>query len=245
MNPILVRRQQQVLYDKKWEKFLRRSWLFRFAPFCDFALAAGSMAMGNVGVDSDFDVIIGARSGRIFTARFFIVLLFGLFGWRRKRWHDKSNETNRSYRSHSVADKICLNHFVTKSAFRLSPPYDNYWRNLYLSLVPVFGQAERINQFFQANADWLEKKRVYEDDLRHIYRKSSFLKTAIEFLFSSRIGDWLEKILKRAQVDRIERSLRRDAPGFRPRIVYTDTELEFHPDTRRAAEFVSEAIARK
>lgn len=229
MNPILIRRQQQVLYDKKWEKFLRRSWLFRFAPFCDFALAAGSMAVGNVGVDSDFDVIVGARSGRIFTARFFAVILFGLFGWRRKKLNHKE----------SAADKICLNHFLTEQSFRLSPPHDNYWRNLYLSLVPVFGPADKINRFFQANADWLEKKRVYEDDLRHLYRKNSSSKSIAEFLLSGRLGDWLEKILKRAQTNRIERSLRRDAPGFKPRIIYSDTELEFHPDTRRAEEFAT------
>lgn len=197
------------------------------------------MAVGNVGVDSDFDVIIGARSGRIFTARFFAVILFGIFGWRRKRWHDKSNETNRSYRSHSVADKICLNHFVTERSFRLSPPHDAYWQNLYRSLVPIFGSAGKINQFFRSNASWLATERIYEDDLRHLYRKNSFLKSLTEFCLSGRLGDCLEKILKNTQVNRIERSLRRDAPGFRPRIVYTDTELEFHPDTRRAAEFAS------
>ncbi len=234
MDTSLEQKRQQVLYDKKWEKLLRRVWLFRFTPFVEFAVAAGSMAIGNVRPDSDFDVIIGVRSGRIFTARFFTVILFGLFGWRRKKLNHKE----------SAADKICLNHFLTEQSFRLSPPHDNYWRNLYLSLVPVFGPVDKISRFFQANADWLEKKRVYEDDLRHFYRKNSFPKSIAEFLLSGGLGDWLEKILRKAQVNRIERSLRRDVPGFRPRIVYTDTELEFHPDTRRAAEFAGLARGR-
>ena len=43
--------------------------LFQYVPF-DFVFAAGSMAMGTVRQDSDFDVLVGVRHGRIFTARF-------------------------------------------------------------------------------------------------------------------------------------------------------------------------------
>ena len=82
---LVVKRQQQVLYDTKWKKFLRRAWLLRYLPFIEFALASGSMATGNVNPTSDFDVLIGAREGRIFTARFFSALVFGIFGWRRSR----------------------------------------------------------------------------------------------------------------------------------------------------------------
>ncbi|TSC89150.1 MAG: hypothetical protein G01um10143_531 [Parcubacteria group bacterium Gr01-1014_3] len=226
---ILDFRSGQVLYDKKWEKFLRRSWLFGFTPFCDFALAAGSMAVGNVGIDSDFDVIVGARSGRIFTARFFAVIFFGLFGWRRKKLSHRE----------SAADKICLNHFVTEQSFKLSPPYDAYWQNLYSHLVPIFGPVGKINQFFKANAAWLATGRIYEDDLRHLYRKNSLIKSLLEFLMSGKSGNWLEALLKRLQVKRIEKSLESGVPGYQPRIIYNDTELEFHPDTRRAAEFAT------
>ena len=57
-SAVILIRRQQVLYDKKWRKFLRRSWLFRFIPFLDFALGAGSMATGAVNANSDFDVIL-------------------------------------------------------------------------------------------------------------------------------------------------------------------------------------------
>src|SRR3989338_3476442 len=113
---ILPRRQQQVLHDKKWIKFLRRTWLFKHIPFVDFALAAGSMATGNVRPESDFDVIIGARAGRIFTARFFCVIAFGFFGWRRAKLNHKE----------SAADKICLNHFVTEKSYQLSGSRNTY-----------------------------------------------------------------------------------------------------------------------
>ncbi|GEM_PF-632020 len=252
---ILNKRQQQVLYDKKWIKFLKRTWLFRFIPFVEFALAAGSLATGNVNPDSDFDVIVGVRAGRIFTARFFSVLLFGLFGWRRRKLHsanvavDQSRNSSRpsgrgslSAATHKLANsqtanKVCLNHFVTEKSYRLSPPYDAYWKNLYQNLVPVFGATEKINEFFAANADWLSSRRIYLDDLRHVHRSSAWPKLLRERVLGGRLGDWLESVLRRIQIARIEKSLKKDPPGYKPRIKYNDEELEFHPDTLRTSQY--------
>lgn len=223
---------QAVLYDQKWIKFLRRTWLFRFIPFADFALAAGSMALGNVNPDSDFDVIVGARAGRIFTARFFCVLAFSLLGWRRKKMHNSTGEAR---------DKICLNHFVTPAAFRLSPPHNAYWKNLYWNLVPVFGSVEAVRAFWNANREWLGEKVVYQDDLRHQHKTSSRLKIFLERFLDYLGGDRLEKFLKKIQVEKIEKSLEADQPGHKPRIIYNDNELEFHQDTARI-EILSENL---
>jgi hypothetical protein len=211
----------QVLFDRKWVRFLRRIWLFRHIPFVDFVLAAGSMALGNVRPESDFDVIVGARSGRIFTARFCCWLIFGLFGWRRKKQHGPESK-----------DKICFNHFVTEKSYRLSPPYNRYWQDLYFNLVPVFGSSEIINEFFQANADWMGGKKNYQDDLRHHRRSPSLFKIILERLGRGMTGNWLEKIFKNAQIKRIERGLKTER-SYQPRIIYSDAELEFHPDTYR------------
>ena len=233
MNQELGIRQQQVLHDKKWIKFLRRTWIFRLIPFVDFALAAGSMATGNVHPDSDFDVIVGAKYGRIFTVRFFCTLAFGFFGWRRKRMHGSSVNELMGYGQRprvDAADKVCLNHFVTDKSYRLSPPHNAYWRNLYQNLVPIFGDHKKIDWFFSANADWVGEHN-YTDDLRH-RRICSWVKKLREYLLGGRFGDWLEKILRNFQIKRIERTLKKDS-GYKPRIIYSDEELEFHPDTRR------------
>lgn len=212
-----------MLYDKKWEKFLKRAWPFKFTPFVDFVLAAGSLAYGNIRKESDFDVIIASKNGRIFTARFFCILIFGLFGWRRKRL--SHNET--------AMDKVCLNHFITLASYRLSPPHNEYWKNLYLNLVPIFGEPVKINEFFAANGDWLGTEKNYRDDLRHFYKKPSMIKIFFEKIFSGQLGNIVERLLKQIQIKRIERSLRNDAGVYKPRIIYNDSELEFHPDTRR------------
>lgn len=212
-----------MLYDKKWEKFLQRTWPFRHIPFVDFVLAAGSLAYGNVRQESDFDVIVAVKPGRIFTARLFCILAFGALGWRRKRLnHDEA-----------AADKICLNHFITARTYRLSPPYNAYWQNLYFNLAPVFGGTQKLNEFWEANRDWLGSEKTYYDDLRHLHKTPSASKRFIEKIFSGSFGDALERFVKNIQVKRIEKSLKSDAPGYQPRIIYNDKELEFHPDTRR------------
>lgn len=226
----LARRRQDVLHDKKWKLLLRRSGLFRHVPFIEAALAAGSMALGNVRETSDFDVLTVARSGRIFTARFFSILFFGVRGWRRTKL--SHHET--------AADKICLNHFVTREKMRLDPPYNIYWEELYRHLVPLYGAHETINAFFVAN-DWMDPPRVYRDDLRHQGAPPSRIKRALEGALKGEVGDRLEGALKRLQVRRIERGLARDREGHNPRIRYGDTELEFHPDTRRIDQFISGA----
>ncbi|MEK7115098.1 MAG: hypothetical protein AAB847_01950, partial [Patescibacteria group bacterium] len=76
---------REILYDQKWFKLLQRSFLFQYFPFVDFVLAAGSMALGDVNENSDFDVIVAAKNGRLYTARFFCLAIYKLVGWRRKK----------------------------------------------------------------------------------------------------------------------------------------------------------------
>ncbi len=209
------------LYKHKWRKFLRRVRLFHFVPFLDFVLASGSLATGKIHEKSDFDVIIGVHQGRIFTARFFAVAFFGLFGWRRSRMNEKIQ----------ASDKICMNHFVTPKSYRLSPSRNEYWNHLYQNLVPVLGNENQIRGFFQAN-DWMNPPRTYKKDLRYINDGRSLSKKFLEWLFGGRFGDEIEKILKQDQVKRIESGLPQSL-GHKPRFIYDDDELEFHPDTSR------------
>jgi hypothetical protein len=191
------------------------------------------MALGNVHQDSDFDVIVGAKSGRIFTARFFCILMFGLLGRRRQKFSHREAASN----------KICFNHFVTPRSYRLKPPHNIYWQELYRNLVPIYGQKEKIRDFFEAN-DWmglpaLAGERTYSDDLRHEFYEPSFNGFILEKILSGRFGDFTERILKRIQIKRIRKSPK-DSLGFEPRMVFNDDELEFHPDTLRIHKLLSD-----
>lgn len=219
------------LQERKWRKFLSRVKIFKFTPFTEVVLAAGSLATGNLRENSDFDVIVAVREGRVFTARFFSILIFGALGWRRKK----------ITRGKEASDKICLSHFVTNKSYCLRPPYNEYWQNLYQNLVPVLGGREKIDEFFKAN-DWLVPPREYglrkfKSNPFHIVSEGFWLKKAAEVLGTGKFGDWLERILKRLQIKRIEKNLKTNL-GYKPRVIYNDDELEFHPDTRRIEEMI-------
>ena len=234
---------------------MRRARLFAFIPFVEIVFVAGSMAMGSASEDSDFDFIIGVKTGRIFTARFFCWLFFGIFGWRRKKGAD----------GRESKDKFCFSHFVAPERYCLSEPHNEYWKKLYLSLIPVYGNPGQIQKFYDANADWVGRRRhsalaapcaasseprqEREPRLRRdaesrikdwIPACAGMTKNPIkkikEKILSGKFGDLLEAALKNIQIKKIEKSLK-TIKQYKPRIIFNDSELEFHPDTKRIENF--------
>ena len=219
------RRTQDVLLDKKWKKFLSRSRVFQYLPFVEGVFGAGSMSLGNVHKGSDFDVLIVAKTDRIFTTRFVAMLVLGILGFRRAGIGHRG----------SVSDKICLNHFITEKSMRLDD-YDNlYCHELYYNLVPVYGSRDTIDKFYEAN-DWV-KRRLYLED-RRFKRGSSLIKNILELLLGNFGGNKLEKIFKKIQLKRIYKNLNKTI-GYRSRLKFTDHELEFHPDTETTEKWIS------
>ncbi len=214
------------LSQEKWAKFLKRVRLFRFIPFTDFVMAAGSLATGKMHEKSDFDVIVGVGQGRIFSNRFFAHLIFQIFGYRRRGTDHKQD----------ASDKICLNHFVTPESYRLGTPHNAYWNNLYQRLVPVMGEEVKISNFFRDN-DWLKPPRIYKRDARYLGRVSSLFSRTLEIILSGRLGDWLEKRLGRWQERKIRGGLDKHL-GYNPYFVCSESELRLHMDTRRIEEML-------
>jgi len=216
MDNAMDKRRTQVLYDKKWEKFVNRAKLFRFIPFVSFVFGTGSMAYGTLRIESDFDVIVSVKKGRIFSARLFCIIAFGIFGWRRKKvTHDGD-----------AKDKICLNHFITYESYRLSEPHNEYWKAAYLNLVPLYGDVLEMDKFYNANKDWMGENLNFVDDLRYQRKHSSPLKSFVEYLFSGIIGDYFEKGIAAIQIGKIKKSLKNFS--HKPRVKFNDRELEFH-----------------
>jgi len=212
----------------KWNKLLSRAGLFSFVPFVEIVLVAGSMALDTAKENSDFDVIVGVKPGRIFSARFFCVLMFGLLGWRRKRGVSEN----------AARDKFCFSHFVTSEKYELSGPHNEYWKKLYASLVPIYGNKDLIQRFYDANAIWMTEKRTYQKDFRHLYLKAGHIKLFLEKILKGGFGDRIEGLLKNIQIKKIEKSLKIEKQ-YKPRIIFNDSELEFHPDTRRIEEMLN------
>lgn len=206
--------------EEKWKKFLKAVGLFRFVPFTDFVMASGSLATGTLRESSDFDVLIGVRQGRIFTNRFFAVLIFGITGNFKHNMHERG----------VAKDMICLNHFVTPKAYKFSPPYTDYDQEIYQNLILVFGDEEKAKEFIKAN-DWLNPKKIYERSDKYLGNRRTFLRRFIEFLLDGSFGNLLEE-LKFIQIKTIHRgSLLKISEGARFKC--DENELEFHIGSAR------------
>lgn len=210
------RRLQDLIQDVKWKKILRSARLFRHIPFLKFVLVSGSMALGNVSETSDFDVLVSVREKRIFTTRYAIHLLFSLFSLRRMTdLHDGN------------ANRFCFNHFVAKSTFEKEPK--NFYRyQLYRSLIPIFGNTEKIQTFLNANA-WCNPQKGVLLDYRYQRQNSGLFRKLLEKILGGGVGDFIEmRVLKPIAKRRLDRYIAKKNAGGR--VVISDKELEFHFD---------------
>ncbi|PIR04882.1 MAG: hypothetical protein COV57_02170 [Candidatus Liptonbacteria bacterium CG11_big_fil_rev_8_21_14_0_20_35_14] len=218
----IKRRRQDVVYDKKWFLFLKRVAVFRYMPFIRLVFGAGSMALKNVHKNSDFDVLICAKHGRIFTVRFLSIILTALLRIRRNK-----------YRSSNC---LCLNHFITLKSYKLSPPYDVSWMELYKNLVPIYGQKEAILNFLTQN-NWAGEI-TYKNDLRHIYEGGNKFSIYLEKVLGGRVGDLLERVFKYLLLLKFYR-FNNLPKSRRDRIIISDEEMELHLEARPRDEVIN------
>jgi len=187
------------------------------------SFASGSLALNNTDKESDLDVLIGVKRGRIWLTRFLIIILLSLLGVRRKRGEK------------IAPDKLCLNHFITDQSLYI-PRKSIYTAQLYARLVPLIYEDELLQKFLEANkwvgqyvAGWPDcvltnnKKRIASNWFLKLIREIG------EKILDTKLGDWLEKVSKKYQLRRIKNHpLTYKAGG---RVKADDESLEFHPDS--------------
>jgi hypothetical protein len=206
---------QDTLFDEKWQKLLKRAKWFRFIPFVSFVLVSDSMALGTVNEKSDFDVLVCAREGRIFTARYFINLIFSIL--RARRMDDVKS---------SSPDKFCFSHIITPTTLK-KDGLDEYGIEIWKNLVPVYGDRNLIRRFFEANRAYGISPDVNLLDLRLKYSGPNFKARFVEKFLGGRLGDFVERrIIKPIALKRLAKYVA--GKPRKDRVVVSDEELEFH-----------------
>jgi len=223
-------------------------FLVRMA-FVRCVILNGSMASGQVKAPSDIDLLIIAKSGRIFTARFLSLFITYLTGLKRGK-DDKRH-----------GGKFCLNYFLTEDFLTIphnrSETMNKYCAENYSRSILMAGDEKLFNKFMQGNFNWMkrylksQKSKVkiaiqksklsvcHSEFISESQRsRNKFLRaesspldgvgmTAMERLLSGKVGDRLEKILKNIQIAKINRDPR--TKKYPDLIVVSDNELRFHP----------------
>jgi len=204
-----------MLLDLKWKKLLRLAKWFRFVPFIKFVLANGSLVLGLADKNSDFDVLVGVREGRIFAARYFLNLIFSIL--RARRLDDEKD---------SSPDKLCFNHFVTPVTYHREG-LNEFGAELYRNLVPLYGDEKNVREFLEANLEYGIRPEMNILDLRYSNTKPNLFARFLEWFLSGFLGNFIEKkIAEPIARRRLQKYLSRKP--IKDRVIVSERELEFH-----------------
>jgi len=220
--------EQKEMHDKtgvkKWGIVKRFVKFFRCIPFIQEIFVSGSLARGNTVENSDIDLLIITKHGRIWTARMFIYLITFVAGRHRH--------------GNKIKDRFCLNHFISDKDLEIKHQ-SLYNAETYLHLIPLLRNKDVANNFRQVN-QWVKRYFPYSsgavaDDVKSCEHtgtacraRMSLIKKIMEFILSGFIGSVVETVVKKMQMIKQNRSKKNDVGGL---VVLSDSEIAFHPDS--------------
>ena len=212
------RKRRELISKENFKKLAKIAKKINRAPFLKGIFVSGSLAILNSTENSDIDLLVVAKKGRIFTVRFFLTILLDLMGERRKPGRE--------------AQKICLNHYLTEDSLEVRYPslYNAY---TYLHLLPILNRDNVFERFRKAN-EWMKDYIIFVGLTRQPpfeIEKSSKLAMFLEKKLSGSFGDFLEKKLKEIQIKRKEKKYPSPFKKSEGRVILEDNLIELHPDS--------------
>ncbi len=165
--------EKQARTRSAFKKVARWRWLLQLCPFVKLVAVCNSSTIGDTRENSDIDLFVVAKPGRLFTARLGLTLLTSMFGLRRH--------------GSKVRGRFCLSFYVTEEAMDLSaialPSYDIYLAFWAHSLEPVAGEYATYEAFVAHNERWLSSYfHLTPKRKRHFRARRGFIKFMHGFL---------------------------------------------------------------
>lgn len=204
----------------KWWRARLAAEVLGWIPFIELVTVANTLADRTASKESDIDVFIVVRHGRLFLVRTLSVLYLQLAGLRR---HGKK-----------INNRVCLTFYVTDKHRDLSDiaflPYDIYLAYWMAGLTPLLAAPGAMEKLLEANA-WAKTLVPGYARQRPTTPRPSWLARLGEILLGNPFGDFLERILTTFWLKRIDTSPRKDEPDVH--IVADNSMLKFHEKERR------------
>lgn len=218
-----TRKTRKFIAEKYWSRTKLYGHYMRTVPFVKMVAICNNLSYDNPSEQSDIDLLIVIKPGRMWLARLIITLTLHFFGVRR---HGK----------HTVG-RFCLSFFITtnhlnmeKLQIKPEDPYLAYWTKL---LTPIYGE-KTYEDFKEENEKWLTEKYGLKltDNKKHLYVESeSKLKKFFEWVLNGCIGNALENMLKKTFKKRTLRKMKHLGPEAS--IIVNDDILKFHNHDKR------------
>ena len=195
------RKEKYLIAEKKYRKVRRVAKILAILPFVRMIAVCNSLAYSNARAESDIDLFIISKAGKVWTTRFACLLILKIFGLRPK--------------GEKRQDKFCLSFFVDENhldleniALARSDIYLFYWIN---QVYPVYDAGGYYNKFLVANVwvkNHLGNSIGVEANLRRVVKLvflAKKIKAMKEWAWS---GNWVENLLQKVQMKKLPKILK-------------------------------------
>ena len=221
------RDQKSEYMDEYLKEVKRLKSTFQSIPFVEQIFLCNSISFNALDKNSDIDVFIIAEPWRIWTVKFWSMILFTL-KWAKRIW-------KRSRK------KICLSFFITSDSQNLYPislpTLDIYLAYRIAHLVLIYQPDEKVNKsFFENNkrVKWIlpnyQEKQTISLWIKPFTWNTKF-KDIMETLWDWFLWNIFERIVKHIQ-KAIIRIKRIRNPVWNKDVIVSDSMLRFHQDIR-------------
>lgn len=139
---LVFKRLRNERYSKRKMEIARKAGnVISFNPFIQMVGVTGALAMNNADGDSDIDLMIIAKAGRLWTARVIAYFIAKMFGLKIR----KPGETDEK-------DKLCINIWLDEESLA----WDRRDRNIYTAheiaqIVPIVNKNNTYERLVQKN----------------------------------------------------------------------------------------------
>lgn len=207
--------QNQNLIKKRWQKVAWVVKILQLAPFIKNISVINSLSFGTSNEDSDIDLLVITKKGRLWTTRALVILLLEIIGQNKNKWYK--------------AGKFCLGFAFDETRLNLGKiaknfePHFVYWL---ANLWPVYNKGI-YREFIEVN---LLKKFLPNWQAPTIKNQSQKF-SWIEKLLSGKFGDRFEEFLAKIQIKKVWAD-----PKHRAKLGLVEADrsmLKMHPKDQR------------
>lgn len=224
-----TRKERTEFSKKKWRRAKSAAEFLRLVPFVRGVFVCNSVAIDNGKKESDVDIVVIIKAGRMFMARLAVTAIVHLLGYRRH--------------GTKIADRVCLSFYVTDdsidfSSLRLQPedPQLAFWVATFAPLINRDGMFQRVREAnpwvleYFPNAFSVDPRdgQLSEDQLLNTVR------AFFENTFAGSVGEPLEQSARSMQMKRMQRNKHSRQNDATTDVVISDTLLKYHERDRRA-----------
>ena len=138
---VATRIRRRVESTPKWNTVRAVAQVFRWIPTVCLVGVTGGLSVDNARKNDDIDLFFVTKRGTLWSTRLLVTVVADLLRLRRR-----PNET-------VVANKICLNMFVSEDALTLPPEeQDLFAAHEVVQMVPLWDRGGAYRKFLKANA---------------------------------------------------------------------------------------------